>query len=52
METTKPTSRKATSKGGAIFQRILEDKKAIQKHLASGGKLSDLKKKYPFVTPI
>lgn len=45
-------SSKPVSKGSAIFQKIMEDKKAIQQHLAKGGKISDLEDKYPFVTPI
>lgn len=37
----------------SIFQKIMEDKKAIREHIASGNKLSDLKKKgYKFAKPL
>ena len=38
-----------SSKGAAIFIKMLDDKKAISSHLQKGGKLSDLKEKYNFV---
>ena len=38
METTvKKGKKKAAPKGVAIFKKMLEDKKAISKHLKSGG---------------
>ncbi|MEO6329485.1 MAG: hypothetical protein ABIO55_11145 [Ginsengibacter sp.] len=40
------------SKGGAIFKKMLDDKKAIEQHLKKGRKLSDLKNKYKFVKPL
>jgi len=42
----------ANSKGAAIFKKMLHDKRAIYKHLKSGGKISDLKDKFDFVKPI
>lgn len=52
MKNPNEISSKATSKGANIFQKIMEDKKAIQEHVAKGGKISELKDKYPFVTPV
>ena len=47
----KTKKKKAASKGAAIFKKMLEDKKAISKHLKSGGKFDELKKKgYRFAT--
>jgi hypothetical protein len=43
-----PTS----SKGAAIFKKMMEDKKAIREHLQKGGKLSDIKEKFHFVKPL
>ena len=40
------------SRGAAIFKKMLEDKKAIHEHLQSGGKITDLKDKYNFATPL
>ncbi len=40
------------SKGSAIFKKMLEDKQAIHEHLQKGGKLTDLKDKYNFATPL
>ncbi|MDR3696401.1 hypothetical protein [Mucilaginibacter sp.] len=40
------------SRGSAIFKKMLEDKKAIHEHLQKGGKLTDLKDKYNFATPL
>lgn len=52
METTvKKRKKKAAPKGVAVFKKILEDKKAISKHLKSGGTFTELKKKgYRFAT--
>jgi len=48
-----PTMRKSSnSKGAAIFKKMLDDKKAIRKHVKNGGKISDLKGKFPFVKPV
>lgn len=40
------------SKGAHIFKKMLEDKKAIHKHLQNGGSLADLKDKYNFLDPL
>lgn len=40
------------SKGAAIFKKMLDDKRAIEKHLKGGGKISDLKKRFNFVKPL
>jgi hypothetical protein len=40
------------SKGAAIFKKMLDDKKAIRKHIKNGGKISELKDKFPFVKPV
>jgi hypothetical protein len=37
------------TRGGHIFKKMLDDKKAISAHLQKGGKLSDLKDKYKFL---
>ena len=42
----------SNSKGAAIFKKMLDDKKAIRKHVKNGGKISDLKGKFPFVKPV
>jgi hypothetical protein len=47
-----PLKRKNDSKGAAIFQKMLNDKKLIQGHLANGGELSDLKENFNFVNPL
>jgi len=40
-----------TAKGIAVFTKMLEDKKAISKHLKAGGTFDQLKKKgYRFAT--
>lgn len=52
MEKNKTIKSSLNSKGASIFKKMLEDKKAIHKHLQNGGKLSDLKNKYPFVKPL
>lgn len=41
-----------SSKGAAIFKKMIEDKRAIREHIQKGGKISDLKGKYNFVKPI
>lgn len=40
------------SKGAAIFKKMIEDKKVISEHLQKGGKLTDLKDKFNFATPL
>jgi hypothetical protein len=52
METiVKKRKKKAAPKGVAVFKKMLEDKKAISKHLKSGGTFDELKKKgYRFAT--
>lgn len=52
MKPKKNISKKLNSKGASVFKKMLEDKKAIQQHLKKGGKLQDLKNKYPFVKPL
>ena len=48
-----PTMKKSSnSKGAAIFKKMLDDKKAIREHIKNGGKISDLKDKFPFVKPV
>jgi hypothetical protein len=42
----------ANSKGAAIFKKMLDDKRAITNHLQQGGKLSDLKDRFNFATPL
>jgi len=43
--------KKAVPKGTAVFKKMLEDKKAISKHLKAGGTFEELKKKgYRFAT--
>jgi hypothetical protein len=41
-----------SSKGAAIFKKMLDDKNAIHQHLQKGGKFADLKDKYKFVKPL
>jgi len=41
-----------SSKGAAIFKKMMEDKKAIREHLQKGGKISELKGKFNFVKPL
>ena len=49
--TAKKRRKKATPKGVAVFKKMLEDKKAISKHLKSGGIVDELKKiGYRFAT--
>jgi hypothetical protein len=43
---------KENSRGAAIFKKILDDKRAIEKHLKKGGKISDLKKQFNFAKPL
>ena len=42
----------SSSKGAAIFKKMIEDKKAIRAHIQKGGKISELKGKYKFVKPL
>ncbi len=49
--TIKKKKRKATPKGVIFFKQMLEDKKAISKHLRRGGTFEELKEKgYRFAT--
>jgi hypothetical protein len=51
MEAVVKKKKKTTPKGVAVFKKMLEDKKAIRKHLKSGGTFEELKKKgYRFAT--
>jgi|GEM_PF-1094187 len=51
MEAVVKKKKKAIPKGIAVFKKMLEDKKAIRKHLKSGGTIEGLKKKgYRFGT--
>jgi hypothetical protein len=43
---------KENSKGAAIFKKMLDDKKVIEKHLKAGGKISELKKRFNFAKPL
>jgi hypothetical protein len=52
MEKNKTIKIPLNSKGAPIFKKMLEDKKAIHRHLQKGGKLADLKNKYRFVKPL
>ena len=49
MESKKPYTEKANSKGAKIFRKMLEDKNAIREHLKKGGRISDLKDQFNFV---
>ncbi len=49
---SKTISSPKNAKGTSIFKKMLEDKKAIRKHLQKGGKLSELKEKFKFVKPL
>jgi len=48
----KDTTISGSSKGAAIFRKMLEDKNAIGAYLKKGGKLADLKDQYRFVKPL
>ena len=53
MSATKTPKRKAKAapKGFAVYKKMLEDKKAIHKHLEKGGTFKELKEKgYRFAT--
>lgn len=52
MKYSTATGDTSNSKGAAIFKKMLEDKKAIHKHIKDGGKISDLKDKFSFVKPV
>ena len=52
MEKSNAIQKSLNSKGASIFKKMLEDKKAIHKHLQKGGKLADIKNKYRFVKPL
>lgn len=52
MEKTQNIEKPLSSKGAAIFKKMLDDKKAIHEHLANGGKITDLKDKYQFLDPL
>ena len=41
-----------SSKGAAIFKKMIADKKAISEHIRKGGKISDLKEKFKFAKPL
>lgn len=41
-----------SSKGAAIFKKMIEDKKAIREHIQRGGKIADIKEKFNFVKPL
>jgi hypothetical protein len=41
-----------SSKGAAIFKKMIEDKKAIREHIQKGGKIADIKEKFNFVKPL
>lgn len=52
METTaRKEKKKLVPKGITVFKKMLDDKKAISKHLRNGGTFEELKKKgYKFAT--
>ena len=53
METVaiKKPQKKTVPKGVAVFKKMLDDKKAISKHLRNGGTFKELKEKgYKFAT--
>lgn len=52
MNAQKSKNKPLNSKGANIFKKMLEDKQAIHEHLVKGGKLTDLKDKYNFATPL
>lgn len=52
MKSRKNISTATSSKGAAIFKKMIEDKKAIREHFQKGGKISELKEKYKFVKPL
>ena len=52
MNSSNTKSKSLNSRGAAIFKKMLEDKRAIHEHLQTGGKLTDLKDKYNFATPL
>ena len=52
MEKNKTIKLPLNSKGSPILKKMLEDKRAIRKHLQKGEKLADLKNKYHFVKPL
>jgi|GEM_PF-1767838 len=52
MKTTGNRQKPLNSKGAAIFKKMLDDKNAIHEYLSKGGKLTDLKDKYPFLDPL
>jgi hypothetical protein len=52
MNAQKLKNKPLNSKGANIFKKMLEDKQAIHEHLVKGGKLTDLKDKYNFATPL
>lgn len=41
-----------SSKGAAVFKKMMEDKKAIREHIQKGGKIADIKEKFNFVKPL
>lgn len=52
MKEKQKISSATSSKGAAIFKKMIEDKKAISNHVKKGGKISELKEKYKFVKPL
>lgn len=42
----------SSSKGAAIFKKMIEDKKTIREHIQKGGKIADIKGKFNFVKPL
>ncbi len=52
MEKNKTIKTSLNSKRASIFKKMLEDKKAIHRHLQNGEKSEDLKNKYRFVKPL
>jgi hypothetical protein len=52
MKSPKEKIQKSKLNGSGIIKKMLDDKKAISDHLSNGGKLSDLKDKFKFVSPL
>lgn len=52
MKKTNSTTNAKSSKGARLFKKMIEEKQAIQKHLAEGKKIEELKDKFRFVKPL
>lgn len=52
MKNKKNIETTTSSKGAAVFKKMLDDKKAIREHIQKGGKIADIKEKFNFVKPL